>query len=115
MPTKDIKKASQQALTKARQEVGAVSRKDRSIKITDREWEAIQAGAVSENVLKKILNNTDPDSLRERAMPKTSKTLSQAQINRMQSMRNSGKTNAEIAAALGVSSSTVSKHLKGVN
>lgn len=115
MSTKDIKKASQQALTKARQEVGAVSRKDRSIKITDREWEAIQAGAVSENVLKKILNNTDPDSLRERAMPKTSKTLSQAQINRMQSMRNSGKTNAEIAAALGVSSSAVSKYLKGVN
>ena len=115
MSTKDIKKASQQALTKARQEVGAVSRKDRSIKITDREWEAIQAGAVSENVLKKILNNTDPDSLRERAMPKTSKTLSQAQVNRMQSMRNSGKTNAEIAAALGVSSSTVSKYLKGVN
>ena len=115
MSTKDIKKASQQALTKARQEVGAVSRKDRSIKITDREWGAIQAGAVSENVLKKILNNTDPDSLRERAMPKTSKTLSQAQINRMQSMRNSGKTNAEIAAALGVSSSAVSKYLKGVN
>ncbi len=115
MSTKDIKKASQQALTKYRQEVGSVSRKDRSIKITDREWEAIQAGAVSENILKKILNNTDADSLRQRAMPKTTKQLNQAQINRITSMRNSGKTNAEIAAALGVSASTVSKYLKGVN
>lgn len=115
MSTKDIKKASQQALTKYRQEVGSVSRKDRSIKITDREWEAIQAGAVSENILRKILNNTDADSLRQRAMPKTNKTLNQAQINRITSLRNAGKTNAEIAAALGVSASTVSKYLKGAN
>lgn len=115
MSTKDIKKASQQALTKYRQEVGSVSRKDRSIKITDREWEAIQAGAVSENILKKILNNTDADSLRQRAMPKTTKQLNQSQINRITSMRNSGKTNAEIAVALGISASTVSKYLKGVN
>ena len=51
---KDVKKASQQALTKAREEVGSVSRRDRNIVITDREWEAIQAGAVSESVLKRI-------------------------------------------------------------
>lgn len=115
MSTKDIKKASQQAITKYRQEVGSVSRKDRSIKITDREWEAIQAGAVSENVLKKILNNTDPDSLRERAMPKSTKQLNQSQISRIRSMQKSGKTNAEIASAFGISASTVSKYLKGVN
>lgn len=115
MPTKDVKKASQQALIKYRQEVGSVSRKDRSIKITDKEWEAIQAGAISETKLKKILNNTDADSLRERAMPKTTKTITTAQINRIKALSNSGKTNAEIAAALGVSASTVSKYLKGVN
>ena len=55
----DTKKLGQQALTKYRQEVDAVSRRDRSIKITDREWEAIQAGAISENKLKQILNNAD--------------------------------------------------------
>ena len=115
MPTKDVKKASQQALTKYRQEVGSVSRKDRSIKITDKEWEAIQAGAISETKLKKILNNTDADSLRERAMPKTTKTITTAQMNRIKALSSSGKTNAEIAAALGVSASTVSKYLKGVN
>ena len=46
---------SQQALSKYREEVGSVARRDRSIKITDREWEAIQAGAISENKLIKIL------------------------------------------------------------
>lgn len=51
---KDVKKASQQALTKAREEVGSVSRRDRNIVITDKEWDAIQAGAVSESILKRI-------------------------------------------------------------
>lgn len=47
-----LKKVSQQALVRARNEVGA---KRTPIKMTDREWEAIQAGAISENVLRKSL------------------------------------------------------------
>ena len=55
--TKDeIKKKGQQALTKYRAELGA---KKQNIQITDKEWEAIQAGAISENKLKLILNNSD--------------------------------------------------------
>lgn len=111
----DIKKASQQALTKYRNEVGSVSRSKRSIKITDREWEAIQAGAISENVLKKILDNTDVDNLRERATPRTTGTISKAQANRIKAMQASNYTLNEIAAKLGVSTSTVSKYLKGEN
>ena len=111
----DIKKASQQALTKYRQEVGSISRSNRAIKITDREWEAIQAGAISENNLKKILDNTDIDSLRERATPRATNTLSQAKINRIKSMSSSNYTLEEIAAKLGVSTSAVHKYLKGVN
>ena len=109
----EIKKASQQALTKYRTGVNSVSRKDRSIKITDREWEAIQAGAVSENVLKKILNNADIDELRQRATPKATTTLSQAKINRIKAYSNSNYTIGEIAKKLGVSVSTVSNYLKG--
>lgn len=108
---KDVKKASQQALTKAREEVGSVSRRDRNIVITDREWEAIQAGAVSESVLKRILNNCDPDSLRQRAMPKETKVLSQAKINRIKAM-SASYTIQQIADKLGISTSTVSKYLK---
>ena len=108
----EIKKASQQALNKYRTSVGSVSRKDRSIKISDREWEAIQAGAVSENVLTKILSNTDVDNLRERATPRSSNSLSQAKINRIKAMRASNYTLSEIATKLGVSPSAVSKYLK---
>ena len=45
MTKEEIKKANARTLNKYRAELGSVSRKDRSIKITDREWEAIQAGA----------------------------------------------------------------------
>ena len=115
MDKSDIKKASQQALTKYRQEVGSVSRRDRSIKITDREWEAIQKGAVSENTLKKILNNADVDDLRQRATPRATTTLSDAKVNRIRSLAASNYTTKEIAEKLGVSTSTVSNYLKGVN
>ena len=81
--------------------------------ITDREWEAIQAGAISENKLKQILNNTDADSLRQRAMPKASASLSQAKINKIKNMSASNYSIAEIAKQLGVSTSTVSNYLKG--
>lgn len=114
MKTKDVKKASQQALTAARQEVGSVSRKDRNIVITDKEWEAIQKGAVSESVLKRILNNSDADSLRQKAMPKTSTTLSPAKIARIKAM-SSSYTIQQIADKLDVPKSTVSKALKGVS
>lgn len=115
MEKKDIKKASQQALSKYRAEAGSVARSKRSIKITDREWEAIQAGAISENKLKQILSNTDVDSLRQRATPRSYTTLSTAKVNRIKSLSASGKTLSEIANVLGVSTSTVSDYLKGVS
>lgn len=115
LKTKDIKKLSQLAVEKYRKMVGSVARKDRSIIIDDKEWEAIQAGAISENMLKKILNNSDPDSLRERAMPKTTSGLSPSKISRLQAYKASGYTISEIANKLGVSTATVSKYLKGVN
>ena len=108
----DVKKASQQALTKYRKEVGSVARSDRSINITDKEWEAIQAGAISESKLIKILNNTDIDVLREKATPKTRNTVSQAQVNRIKALSASNYTLADIAKKLGLSTSTVANYLK---
>lgn len=108
----DVKKASQQALTKYRKEVGSVARSDRSINITDKEWEAIQAGAISESKLIKILNNTDIDVLREKATPKTRNTVSQAQVNRIKALSASNYTLSDIAKKLGLSTSTVANYLK---
>ena len=115
MEKKDIKKASQQALTRYRSEAGSVARSKRSIQITDREWDAIQAGAISENKLKQILANTDVDVLRQRATPRSYTTLNTAKIGRIKAMSASGKSLSEIANALGVSTSTVSEYLKGGN
>ena len=109
MTNAEKKKASQQALAKARAQVGAKSQR---IELTDREWEAIQAGAISENKLVQIINKVDTDSLRQRATPRATTTLSQAKINKIQSMRNSGYTIAEIAKALGVSTSTITNQIK---
>lgn len=108
MTSGEIKKASQQALTQARAAVGA---KRETIKITDREWEAIQAGAISENKLTQIIDNVDIDSLRQRATPRATTSLSQAKQAKIASMNASGYSTSEIAEALGVSTSTVSDYL----
>ena len=114
LKNKDLQKAGQQALTKYREEVGSVSRRDRNININDREWEAIQKGAITESILKRILNNADPDVLRQKAMPKRTSAMSDAQIARAKAM-SASYTIQQIADKLGVSKSTVSKYLKGVN
>ena len=113
MKKDDIRKASQQALTAARSKVGSVSRRNRNIDITEKEWEAIQAGAISENQLIKILNNTDADKLRQYATPRAKSTLSAAQISKIKAYSASNYTLAEIARKMGVSTSTISKYLKG--
>ena len=116
MSKSDVRKLSQRYMTKYRQEVGAISRRERNIKITDREWEAIQAGAISENKLKRILANADADELRQRATPRDTKTISAAKANRIKSMSATGNyTIAQIAEQLGLSASTVKKYLKGVD
>lgn len=108
MTRAEIKKANQQALTAARNHVGA---KRTPVTITDKEWEAIQAGAISENKLMQILNNTDIDVIRQRATPRATTKLSTAKVSKISAMNASGYTTAEIAEALGVSTSTVSKYL----
>lgn len=95
------------ALTKARAAIGA---KKEKIEITDREWEAIQANAISTNKLTQILNNTDQDKFKKRATPRESTKLSTAQIGLAKSMAASGMyTNKEIAERLGISASAVTK------
>ena len=107
------RKIGQRAIEKARNELGAIKRRERNIDITDKEWEAIQAGAVSEKTLTDILNNTDIDKLRQLATPKTVTTMRPAQVSLIQTMAKSNYTLSQIAQKLGVSTSTVSDVLRG--
>ena len=105
----DLKKASQRALAEARVKVGA---KKEPVQISPKEWAAIQAGAISENKLTKIIDNADIKVLRQLATPRTTTTISPAKANKIAAMKASGHTTAEIAEACGVSASTVTKYLK---
>lgn len=102
-----LKREKNRALNEARAIVGA---KKRLIDISDRQWEAIQANAISTNKLKQILDNTDQEAFKKRATPREMpKALTSAQIALIKSMYSSGMyTQADIAQALGVSTSTVS-------
>ena len=61
-----------------------------------------------------VLVDSDLDRLRELATPRASvNVISPAKENKIKAMIASGYTNAEIADAIGVSSSTVAKYIKG--
>lgn len=103
---KERKRMAQVALEDARYSVGATGKGTR-IDINDREWEAIQAGAISPTMLTEILRYTDSDKIRARAMPKERKQLSASKVASIKAMSASGYTNAEIAEKFGISTSAV--------
>ena len=105
-----LKKIKGQALAEARTRVGASKQR---INITPKEWEAIEVGAISSSLLSQILNNTKLEDVQALATPKEQKVMSDAKIARAKIYQEQGRTLAEIADALGVSTSTISKSLKG--
>ena len=109
MDSDDLKKLKSRALTSARATTGAGKQQ---IKISDKEWEAIQAGAISTNKLKSIINNSDLDTLKQLAMPRENSLMSSGKIAKAKAMQANGYQSNEIADALGVSVSTLYKSLE---
>lgn len=103
---KEIRKISAVELQRARDAVNASGKKNK-IKITDREWEAIQAGAIHDTKLMTLLNHADKGEVSNRARPKQTTILRKAQINKAKAMLANGYTYAEIADTLGVPKSTI--------
>ena len=106
----EISKIRRAAINDARVQVGADGKGTRIV-ISDGEWNAIQSGAISDTTLKEILRYADSDTVRERATPRTRTEVSDARKARIKAMANSGNTNRDIADALNLSPSTVSKIL----
>lgn len=108
MEAADLKKVKGQELTRARKRVGAEKTK---IDITDDEWEAIQAGAISSKKLSDIVDNTDLDALRQRALPRQASVMTTAVLARAHAMLDNGASQAEVAKALGVPTTTLNSAL----
>lgn len=104
MDAADRKKIENQALTEARNRTGASKHR---IKPTQAEWNAIQAGAISNDKLEQILTHGHTETIRALAMPKTAKLMTPAKKQRATAMLASGYTQAEVAEALGVSVTTL--------
>jgi hypothetical protein len=103
---KKTRKVAASELRKARARTG-VERID--FTFTDREWEAIQAGAISNYMMQQILKRADTEHVKQRATPKTQKVLDGGRAERAMAMLAQGHTRAEVAVALGVSVSTLDR------
>lgn len=108
MDADHVKKLKGRALTEARKRYGGGKE---LIDISEREWEAIQAGALSHNRQVQILNNANPDRLKELATPRDRRGLSASKLAQAKSMINRGYMRAEVAEYLGISVSTLTNEL----
>jgi DNA-binding CsgD family transcriptional regulator len=104
MDQAELKKLKGIEIRNARTKVGA---KKELIEITDREWEAIQAGAIPHSKLIDILNNTDLERVKQLATPKVPVVMTATKKTRALQMLSNGYTQAEVAAQLGVSLTTL--------
>lgn len=108
MDTEERKKIEAQAIAGARAQLQS---KKPTVTITDREWEAIQAGAVSKTTFNEALRYMDQDALKERAMPKTRKVMPPAKVGLAKAKLNAGYTQQEVADQLGISVSTLKRYV----
>jgi DNA-binding NarL/FixJ family response regulator len=110
MAKEDVKKVQNQALAEARSRTGAGKQR---IVLSQSEWDAIQAGAISNHKLEQILNNADLDTVKKLATPKSELLMTTTKTQRATQMLSSGYTQIEVADALGVSLSTLKASLSG--
>lgn len=108
MDKDEVKKLK--SISRAKADVVTQSKKT-TIKVTDVEWEAIQAGAVSPTKLKEILKHADLDIIRNHASPRP-KSLDGGKVSRAKTLLSNGYTYAQVAEVMGVSTSTLREELK---
>ncbi|ATN93704.1 helix-turn-helix DNA-binding domain protein [Streptomyces phage Scap1] len=108
MEKSEKKKLKAKALDEARKRTGANKTR---IEITDAEWAAIQAGAISSSKLNQILANADLDKVKQLATPKEKLLMSGGKKTQALAMLRRGYTQAEVADALGVSLSTLKQSI----
>ena len=114
MEKDEQRKIKGQALTEARLRTGAGKTRlgSKNAPLTDREWEAIQAGAISNDMMRRILNNADLDAIRERATPRVKPVMTSSITTRAKQMLASGYSLSEVSDHLGIPMSTLSSGIE---
>lgn len=103
-----VKKWKTQALAESR---ARISGKKPLVTFTDREWKAVQSGAIHKTTLKDLLQYANQDQVKQLALPKSSKQMTTAKLSRAKSLLKIGYTQQEVATQLGVSVSTLQNAL----
>ena len=105
----DEKKVRNLCIKEARLRTGA-SHYDFSI--TDKEWEALNSGAINKSTQREIFKKVDDDTLKKDAMPKKTKTMSEQQIALVKRLADADYSIAEIADRIGFSTTAVANAIK---
>lgn len=115
MDAEHLSKMQGQELEAARRRFGAKKLQIGVAKnpITDLEWQAINAGAISPTMLRAILRNADSKRIKELAMPRTVTGMSAGKLAKARSMLSRGYTQAEVASMLDVSVTTLMRAVNG--
>lgn len=104
-----LAKVERQASAAARARLGL---KKPVIDISDTQWDAIQSGAVSPSKLRSILEYADRKRVSELATPRKNTVVTTAISARARAMLATGAAPADVAAALGISPSTLREAMK---
>ena len=109
-----LKKIRAKELAAAREQVHRGEKRYR-IHMTPKEWEAIQAGAISDNMLSLILRSSDMSEVRQLAAPRKTTGMSSSAKTLARNLLRAGYPQSVVAERVGVSVSTLSKEFKNFN
>ena len=109
MDKDDIKKANNNAIKEARLMLGA---KHYNFEITQDEWDAMNSGALNKTTQREIFKRVSDEKLKESAMPRVRKTMTERQVQLAKQLSNAGYSIAEIAEKIGFSTTTIADVIK---
>lgn len=110
------KKLCAKEMENARDAVNGYKHEKRyKIELTDKEWEAIQAGAISDTQFKRVIRYSDTSELKKRALPRANTGMLASQKARARMLLNNGYAPSVVASELGVSLDTLRKEFDNFN
>ena len=108
LDSEDKRKLRGQCVSDARRRCGALKER---VKFTEKQWEAINAGAIHPSTLDKLLRNADKDNYMSLALPKTKRISDAQKIEILTRYSDKKQSYEEIAEAMNISTGSVANVL----